>query len=68
MSEFGDVREWSGGGVVSGEMMGGGGAVQGHRRGDGHVRRYDSSWAARCGLPPLPVERGEVRFREVVFN
>lgn len=67
VSGFGDVREWSGGGVVSGEMMVGG-ASQGHRRGDWHVRRYDSSWAARCGLPPLPVERGEVRFREVLFN
>ena len=62
VSGSGDVREWGGGGVGSGEMMVGG-AAHGHRRGDGHVHRNDSSWAARCGLPPLPVERA--RFREV---
>jgi hypothetical protein len=60
VSGFGDVRDWSGGGggaVASGEMMGGGTAQPGHMRGNG------SGWAARCGLPPLPVEKA--RYREI---
>lgn len=43
VSGFGDVRNWSGGGSgeSGGETVGGNGGA----------------WAARCGLPPLPVEK-----------
>jgi len=43
MSGFGDVRDWSA------DCAGGGGGGVGNGGG--------SSWAARCGLPPLPVGR-----------
>jgi hypothetical protein len=51
VSGFGDVRDWGAGGG-----RGGGGGVGGEMM-------VGSGWAARCGLPPLPVERA--RFREV---
>jgi hypothetical protein len=51
VSGFGDVRDWSHGG-------GHGGFVSGEMVVGG-------GWAARCGLPPLPVDRAVARFREV---
>jgi hypothetical protein len=51
VSGFGDVGGWSG--VV---------AAYGHGRGNG-IGNGSSDWAARCGLPPLPVDKA--RFREV---
>jgi hypothetical protein len=55
VSGFGDFGDWRGGG--------GGETRVGTTR---EMMMVGSGWAARCGLPPLPVERAvAARFREV---
>jgi hypothetical protein len=53
VSGLGDVRDWG---------AGAGGGTRGVGIGETMV---GSGWAARCGLPPLPVERAAARFREI---